>query len=161
METLLVWGLALLGLAFVLLVIDIFVPTAGVLSVTSLCVGIAGVVCLYQHSVTWGLIGTLLLVVGAPVIFFVGLQVMPNTPIGRKLIGPSAEELEGPVPPRQAAMAKLVGQEGEVLTDLRPIGTIRIGDQRYDALSETSMVRAGSRVRVVSVEGSELKVRPV
>jgi membrane protein implicated in regulation of membrane protease activity len=30
-----------------------------------------------------------------------------------------------------------------------------------DALSETRLVRAGERVRVVSIEGGTLKVRPV
>ena len=161
METLLVWGLGLIAVAFLLLVIDIFLPSAGLLLFVALSIAIAGVVCLYNHSVTWGIIGTLLVLVGSPSLFFIGLQVMPHTPIGRKLIPPDALDLEPSGPPTPSPLAKLVGQEADVVSDLRPIGVIRIGDQRLDALSETNLIRAGTRVRIVAVEGTEVRVRAV
>lgn len=170
MESMLYWGLGLLGVALLLVVVDIFVPSGGVLSLISITVAIAAVVCLFLHSVTWGLIGVLVVLVGGPVFFFIGLNVMPHTPIGRKLVlgnpgGEPEEGAEATPPPGStvagpdAALAALVGQDGLVVTDLRPIGVVQVGERRYDARSETTMVRAGQRVRITGVDGSELRVR--
>lgn len=165
MESMLIWGLGLMAVAVLLFVVDIFVPTFGVLSITSLGVAIAGVVCLFKVSVMWGVIGMLVVIVGGPALFFMGLNVMPNTPLGRKLVltDSRGDEEEGPSQSREAdTYTQLVGAEGVVLTDLRPVGVVRIGDQRFDALAETSLIRAGGKVRVVAiVDGTTLKVRGV
>ncbi len=159
MDTMLYWGLALLGVALLLTVIEVFLPTAGVLAVTAAVVAIAGVVCLFRHSATWGLIGTLFVIIGAPAAFAIGLRVMPNTPFGRRLV------LSDATPAADAAalgeLSTLIGRDGTVATDLRPVGTVKIDGRRYDALSDTGLVRSGAAVRVVAVEGTELRVRPL
>jgi membrane-bound serine protease (ClpP class) len=55
----------------------------------------------------------------------------------------------------------LMGREGEALTDLRPAGTILIGEERVDAVSESEWIEEGTKVRVVSSEGYRLVVRPL
>ena len=55
----------------------------------------------------------------------------------------------------------LVGSEAVVVSDLRPIGVVRIGNRKFEAASETTLIRAGQTVRVTSVEGLNLKVRAV
>ncbi len=167
-ETLLIWGLGLMAIAFALLIVDIFIPTLGVLSTLSVLLSLAGVVCLFQVDATWGFIGLGIVMVAGPCIFFFGLHIMPSTPIGRKLIlgGDEAQaDGEGGVRPvvdeTERHLLSLVGLEAVVLSDLRPIGTIGIADRRYDALSETTLVRAGERVRISSVDAGTLKVRPV
>lgn len=167
-ESALVLGLVLLAAALVLLVIDLFVPSAGILSLTAALVAVAGVVCLFTHDTTWGLIGMVTVIVMGPALFLLGLKVMPHTPIGRQLIlrspgvGDEDDDEDGPIGlPSPNALAALVGQEGEVLTELRPIGTVRIGESRYDALSETTWLPAGTRVRVVHAEAMQIRVRPV
>ncbi|MFN0012353.1 MAG: NfeD family protein [Phycisphaerales bacterium] len=168
MDSMLYWGLALLGLALLLTIIEVFVPTAGVLAVTALVVAISAVVCLFRYSAAWGMIGSLIVIVGGPAAFVIGLRIMPNTPLGRKLVlnTPRADGSSGddgsPAPAAAAnALAALVGKQGTVASDLRPIGSVTIDGRRYDAISESGMVRAGTAVRVWSVEGSELRVRTV
>jgi membrane-bound ClpP family serine protease len=174
-STLLLWGLGLLAVALLLLVIDVFVPSFGVLSLTSLAVAIAGVVCLFRYDTAWGITGALLVVVGGPIMAIIGLQIMPNTPIGRKLVlqnpRPSAgtddgEDRDGgdtaPASADANPLAGLMAREGEVLTDLRPVGTVLIEGRRYDALAEAGLVKRGTRVRVVGlVDGMQIRVRPV
>jgi membrane-bound ClpP family serine protease len=165
MDPLLLWGLCLLAVAVIIVIVDVFLPSAGVLSVTAVLVAIAGVVCLWRYDTTWGLIGTLLTIVAAPTLFFLGLRVMPHTPLGRRIIlgGPATQE-QDTLPATDAAteaLRELVGQQGEVVTDLRPIGTVRVAGKRYDALSDMGLVRAGSAVKVVAVEDGQVKVRPV
>lgn len=167
MEPSLVWGLGFLALGLIVLVIDIFVPTFGVLALVSAGSAVTGVVLLFTYSATWGLVGTTLVLIGAPVVFFLGLQIMPNTPIGRRLVlgNPRPDEEGEDAPPPAApgdALKDLIGSEGVVVTDLRPVGTIRLGEERMDALAETTVLKAGSKVKVVGVvDGRLLKVRAV
>ena len=55
----------------------------------------------------------------------------------------------------------LVGREGVALTDLRPSGTILVGEERVDAVSESAWIEDGTMVRVVSSEGYRHVVRPL
>lgn len=162
MDPLLLWGLILLGSAFVIGAIDLFVPTAGVLIVTALAVALAGIVLLFRYDTGWGAAGLGAVVVGGPAMVALGFRIFPHTPIGRKLIlGGDRDEDEAPAPEAVDPLAKLVGSEAMVVSDLRPVGVVRIGTQKFDALSETTLVRAGQSVRVTGYEAGTLKVRPV
>ena len=55
----------------------------------------------------------------------------------------------------------LVGREGTALTDLRPSGTVLIGEERVDAVSESEWIEDGTAVKVVSSEGYRHVVRPL
>jgi len=55
----------------------------------------------------------------------------------------------------------LVGREGTALTDLRPSGTILVGEERVDAVSESEWIEEGTAVRIVSSEGYRHVVRPL
>lgn len=162
MEPLLAWGLILLGVALVILIVDLFIPSAGMLAILSLTVAGAGIVCLFRHDTMWGVFGLLFVVIGWPLALFMGFKIMPQTAIGKKLIlGSNQDDEERPAEPPSPLLA-LIGSEGVVVTDLRPIGVIRIGDKKFDALSETTLIRSGSTVKVTGlVDGVNLKVRPV
>jgi len=99
------------------------------------------------------------------VVGFGALQLWRHTPLGRKMIGvPSDEEVEARREAErheQESRLALIGAEGVALTDLRPVGVVRIGEHRMDALAQTFMIPAGSRVKVVHVEGTQVKVRAV
>jgi membrane-bound serine protease (ClpP class) len=55
----------------------------------------------------------------------------------------------------------LVGLDGITVTDLRPAGTISVGDERIDAVSEGPWVPAGTPVRIVRAEGYRHVVAPL
>ena len=162
-ESMLVWGMALLGLAAILVIAELFIPTAGVLGITAGVVAVAGVVCMFRADALWGAISLLALLVLGPATAAFGLKIWPDTPLGRRIIGaPSDEEVERRRVEEEADRASrqsMVGKEGRVLTDLRPVGVIEIDGQRYDALSETLFIPAGARVRVTTLDGAQIKVR--
>ena len=56
---------------------------------------------------------------------------------------------------------ELLGREGVAMTDLRPAGTVLIGEERVDAVSESEWIEDGTVIRVVSSEGYRLVVRPL
>lgn len=165
MESLVVWGLGLIGLAIVLLSLEFFFPAAGALALTAGVLALVGVICLFRYDLLWGTTGTLVLVVLGPTALYWGFKIWPHTTLGRKVMGaPTEEELEA----RRAAEASevqrtqsLVGKEGMVVTDLRPVGAAEIDGQRLEVVSESTFVPTGARVRVIGVNGPTVRVREV
>lgn len=165
MEDLLLWGVVLLGLGVVLLIAELFLPSGGILSVLSGVCAIAGIIVLFRHDTTWGVSGLLLVLVLGPMAAIFMVRVWPHTPIGRAVLGtPSDDEVQKKQESEDAERRQwlaLVGKEGLVLTDLRPVGAVEIDGKRYDALSETTLIRSGQKVRVTAVESRQVKVRPL
>jgi membrane-bound ClpP family serine protease len=164
-EQLLFWGLALLAVALLLVVLEVFVPSGGLIAMGATAAAIAGIIMLFRYNITWGLTGVLAVMVLGPAAFGFALRVWPSTPMGRKLLGEkSVEQVETERATAQRErdrMSALLGAEGIAMTDFRPVGVVIIDGERLDALSETGYIRAGSRVRVTVVESNQLKVRPL
>jgi len=57
--------------------------------------------------------------------------------------------------------AELVGAAGVAVTDLRPAGVARIGEERIDVVADSEWIASGTPVRVVRSEGYRHVVRPV
>jgi len=159
-------GLGLIAAGVLLMVAEVFIPSGGILAILAGVSSLVGVVILFRADTTWGLIGVLSVLVLAPIAISFALRVWPNTPIGRRmLLGDLTEEEIA----RQRLAEKaerdrwraLVGAEGVVMTPLRPIGVVRIGDARYDALAETGLIESGARVRVTAVQDNQIKVRAI
>lgn len=55
----------------------------------------------------------------------------------------------------------LLGQRGRTLTPLRPAGTLVIGEERYDVISEGGFIASNALVEVVALEGSKIIVREI
>lgn len=54
--------------------------------------------------------------------------------------------------------ATLVDQEGVTLTDLRPVGTIRVNNRDYSAVSNGQWITNGTSIRVTMVDGTKILV---
>jgi membrane-bound serine protease (ClpP class) len=77
------------------------------------------------------------------------------TRIGRSPFDPT-------VPPGGAGeRVDLVGLEGVALTDLRPSGLARIGDERVDVVTLGDFIPHGTSIRVVRVAGNRVTVREI
>ncbi len=57
--------------------------------------------------------------------------------------------------------ASLQGRTGEAMTDMRPVGTIKIEDEEYSAVTNGHWIQKGSKIKVVSVDGTRLLVKTV
>lgn len=167
MEPMLVWGLSLIAVSVLLIVVEMFIPSGGIIALTAGVVGVAGVVCLFltdQNPVLWGSLGILTLVVLFPSAFFLWVKLLPSTSWGQALLGerPSEERqvLADREQDRRDAMRALVGQRGVAMTPLRPVGTVEINGSRYDALAEGVAIERGDAVRVTDADQTQLRVRP-
>jgi membrane-bound ClpP family serine protease len=162
-EELLFWGLALLGVALLLVVIEVFIPSGGLIGLGSAAAALAGIIMLFRYNTTWGLIGLLAVVVLGPAALGFALKVWPSTPLGRRMLGektPEERELERAKAQKERDRVNaLIGAEGIAMTDLKPIGVVIIDGERVDALSDSGFIRSGTRVRVTVIESNQVKVR--
>lgn len=162
----LVYALLLLAAAFVLLVLELFLPSGGLLGVSGAVAAIAAVGCFFAEDTTLGFASLLGLAVVTPVLLGLGLWIWPHTPIGRRLVlgGPGDDDAGGAhaaAGARAADNRPAVGATGKTLTPLRRVGTVRIDGRRVECLAERGMIDAGVSVRVSRVSGNEVFVRVV
>jgi len=103
-----------------------------------------------------------ILVLSMPVLFAFFSYVWPRTPLGRMVIipAPTAESVL-PVSAQENAWEAYKGAKGQVLTPMRPTGSIRIGDKTLIASCETGAADPGQWVRVVRIQMNRVSVIPV
>ncbi|MEC5422241.1 NfeD family protein [Virgibacillus sp. C22-A2] len=56
---------------------------------------------------------------------------------------------------------KLVNKEGVTRSDLRPVGTIRVDNTDYSAISNGQWIAKDSRVKIVQVDGTKILVEKI
>ena len=151
----------LFGLALIFL--EIFIPSAGVLSVLAGVAVITSVVLAYMKcGPATGTIFTLATVVIVPTVGGLALRWYPDTPLGRLVIyqPPTPEEVT-PTYDRSPDGQLLKGQIGKAKTPLLPGGSIKIDGTTYAAVSESEPIEAGEIVLVVRADARHLIVRKV
>jgi membrane-bound ClpP family serine protease len=165
METALLIGIGLLALALLLLVLEAFVPSGGILGVSSFLTAIVGIVFLFRYDALWGATGLLVTVVLGPMAFVSAIKMLPSTAIGRTMVGRSSEEIadqkQQVTMELRAKRERLMDQKGIALTAMRPSGVIEVDGERHDAIARGGLVDKGQPVRVVKVDGLTIEVRPI
>ncbi|MCL4199122.1 MAG: hypothetical protein KJZ69_16660 [Phycisphaerales bacterium] len=158
------WVVGLLTMAALLVAVELFVPSGGLISVVAGLCAIAGVVIAFRINVMTGLVALGLVAVGGPTVFWAAIKVFPSTPVGRNIIltaGTTEEDIQRRQSEKRAetqAITALVGARGKALTGLRPGGTVRIDGEDIEAFAETGIIQAGTRVVVTSVQGRQIRV---
>lgn len=139
-------GLALMGLAFVLFVIDINAPSHGVWTAGGIAAFVLGSILLFNTSympASLGLIVGLALGMGAFFVFAL------------------TAALRARRTPTFTGKTGLVGMIGEVKSPLDPQGFVLVNGERWKAVSAGGPVPAGAQVRIIRVEGMRLIVEPL
>lgn len=155
---LLLWGIVLLGVALALFIVEMFVPSGGLIGFLSAASLVTGVVFLFRVDTTLGLLSALAALVAVPILLGLMLKVAPHTWIAQLLTLKDDESITT-APPPIADTPVRVGQRGKALTDLRPVGTCLIDGRRVDCVAHGGMLTRGTEVEVVAVEGLEVRVR--
>lgn len=153
----LAWLLYLAAVA--LAMVDVFVPSGGLLLVLSLLAALAAVLFGFRSGHSMGMIMLTVVIASVPIFVFVAIKVWPYTPLGRLIIlkPPVAE----PVVANQedSLLHALVGHVLLAEAPFLPSGQLRVGYRRFNALAESGYIEAGSHVRVMAVRERNLIVR--
>jgi len=160
MQTLL-WVGALLLVGLAVMVLEVFVPSGGVLGLLSLvAIGAAIVMAFVEQGAGFGMAVLAVAFAAVPAVLAVAFRWFPDTPLGRRVLPPPpAPEDVIPAADRRRRLRQLVGRVGQVVSELVPWGTVAVADGPFEAVSETGPVAAGTEVEVVGVQGGALVVR--
>lgn len=154
-------AIGLLVLAFVLVIMELTFPSFGLLSLGAATAYTFALVLAFEVGTSTGWTFVVLGVFLLPVAVGLGLKILPNTPIGRRLFlrAPTRDEVQRGTTPSD--LAELIGTDGEALTDLRPAGSARIAGRRVDVVASGRFVEKGQKIRVADVNGTRVVVREI
>ena len=162
MQTL-IWVASLLLLGLAIMVLEVFVPSGGVLGFLSLvAIGAAIVMAFMEQGAGVGMAVLAVAFAAVPAVLAVAFRWFPDTPLGRRVLPPPpAPEDVIPAADRRRRLRELVGRGGRVVSELVPWGAVAVGEEQFEAVSETGPVGAGMEIDVVGVQGGALVVRAV
>ena len=148
------WILLISGL--VLTGAEIFVPggIVGSLGVFALAGAIALGFKAFDGQYGWPIAISIILL-GA-VAVWLWIKFFPHSSIGRKM---TVENDLASAKASDPGLQALVGKSGIATSDLRPSGFATVENRRVDVVSEGGMIRRGTAVEVVRVEGSRVIVK--
>ncbi len=158
----LAWSLLLLVLGLALVVVEVFVPSGGILGFLSILSLAAGIILAFYHKgIEAGFILLAIVAVALPTTLALAFRWWPKTPMGRRLlldVRSSEEVLPDSV--QRRALRQLMGKLGVAKTVMLPSGAVLVDGQTIDALSEGMPIEAGQHIRVIEVRGNRVVVRP-
>lgn len=142
-------------LGFAAIILEFFVPSAGVIGILGAGFVIAGIVFTFIY---YGLVvGTIFLVscsIIGPIIIFLYFKIFPKSYVGKKLILGKTLKIN------TEKNLHLLNLEGISETTLRPTGYVVIEDSRYNVITIGDFIDKGTTVIVISIEGSKIIVSP-
>ena len=160
----LLYAVVLLLLFYALVVIEFFVPSAGIMGIAAAMAAIGAIVIAFTHSAEAGSWMTLIVATTTPGIFFALVRLWPRTPIGRRILNRQPGELAPAANPRTTSsgtpLVDLIGRIGTAKSDLLPSGRVVIDGEKIDAVSLGMPIDAGTLVTVTSIQGNRVRVRP-
>lgn len=151
-------GVLLFVLCAILLVLEIFIPSLGLLTVLALLSLAGGLALFFQVSAAAGWMGVWTAVVLIPAVWIIVYKLLPKTKIGQIL---ELRKCEDALPgiPDQDQLHGLVGQTGVVFSPLRPVGVCRFDGKKVVCVSESDFLNKDTTVKVIHVEGNKVTVR--
>jgi membrane-bound ClpP family serine protease len=159
-----IWAVLLLALGLGLAVLEVFIPSGGILGFLACSSIVAGIIIGFQQDEPWW-VGPAILagaVIGLPTVVILAFKWLPRTAMGRRvlLMAPKSEDIL-PEDPRMEYLKGLVGQAARAKCKMRPAGAITIDGRTVDAVSEGMPIEAGQMVRVIEVRANRVVVRPL
>jgi membrane-bound ClpP family serine protease len=157
----LVWILLLLAAGLLLILLEVFIPSGGVLGLLAVLSLGAGIVTAFVEqgpALGMAVLGGSFLAV--PATLMLAFRWFPATPLGRRVLPPPpGPEDVLPDADRRRRLRELVGRGGRTTSELMPWGSVEIDGELCEAVSEGGPIASGSPVEAVGIEGRALVVR--
>ena len=152
------WAIVFLLCGCALVVLEVFLPSGGVISFFAAVFLGASIWMAFRRDMTTGLGFIIVALVAVPAAVGLAFKYLPHTPMGKAFLGelPSEEETK-PVDPRRA----LVGKTGVAQSKMLPSGAVMIDGRLYDAVAQGMAIEKGPAIVVIEVRGNRVMVRAV
>ena len=153
------WTFLFFCLAFVVAVLEMFLPSGGFLAVLAIAFLVTSMVFSFQAGITFGSFYTLIVCLFVPVFLWAALRIWPNTWIGRRILLAPEEDPALIPDEEQQTLKLLVGKHGMAKSKMLLGGLIEIEGNRYNAVSDAEPIESGEVVVVIRIEGTSIIVR--
>ena len=154
------FAVLLLILCAILLVFEIFIPSLGLLTAVALLCLTGGIYLFFQVSTAVGWIGVWTAIILIPIVWVLVYKLLPKTKLGRILELRNAMKAISGVPDQESLDA-LEGQQGIVLSPLRPVGMCEFESKKVVCVSDTGYIEKDTTIKVIHVEGNKVTVRTI
>ena len=157
----LIWSVLLLAFGLGLAMLEVFIPSAGILGFLSLSAIVTAIVLAFSFGgTTAGFLFLGIAAISLPATVIMAFKWLPSTPFGRRLMLGIPKGLEVlPDDDPRIAYESLIGNHGTAKSAMLPGGTIAIGGVTYEAVSESGAIDAGDAVTVVRIRNNRLVVQ--
>ena len=156
------WAFFLLAIGLFAVVLELFVPSAGILGIVAGLLIVTAVVLGFMESVSYGVILLTAAIVTIPGLLALMVKVWPYTPIGKRILlkDLKPEDVLPNYIENKERKERLEGQLGIAQTKMLPSGIVLVNGEKFDAVSEGFAVDEGDSIRVMSVRGNHVYVEP-
>lgn len=156
------WAFLLLAIGLFAVVLELFVPSAGILGIVAGLLIVTAVVLGFMESMSYGVILLTAAIVTIPGLLALMVKVWPYTPIGRRILlkDLKPEDVLPHYIENKERKERLEGQLGIAQTKMLPSGIVLVNGEKFDAVSEGFAVDEGDPIRVMSVRGNHVYVEP-
>ena len=156
------WALILLVAGLCGVVLELFVPSAGIIGIIAATLIVAGIVVGFTESLTTGALMLMIAVVALPVLLTIMFKIWPHTPLGKRILLKDLKPED--VLPKKSHYKKrnesMVGKLGVARTKMLPSGTVVIDGEKFDAISDGFAIDQGDAVKIVAVREHRIYVQP-
>jgi membrane-bound serine protease (ClpP class) len=159
------WWLAFAIFLYVLcaglIVAEVFIPSAGLLSICAMACLVGGIWIFFSRSAVMGWIGVIVGTIMVPGLLVLAYRLLPRTRFGGRVILSPPKRDRGDAILDAPDLIRLLGQTGRVLTPMRPVGMCSFGERRVECVAESGYVEKDRTVKVIRIEGTQVTVRVV
>ena len=154
----------LLAVGLAVLVVEVFVPSGGLLAALTLCCLLGSVYFAWKEwwetntLAFWAYIGGVAFLI--PLTLGGSFFMLPRTEFGRRLLQePPTREETASFTQERAALAAAVGRRGTTVTLHNPGGLVEVDGVRFHSEGRGMMLDPGEAVDILGVRGNRLLVR--
>jgi len=152
----------LLILGIVLVFLEVFVPSGGILGLLAGCSVLASIVVAFSDGLVTGTVVLAVAILVVPLVVVSAVKWWPHTPLGKLVLAKRPESEDEVLPDTEEYhREEMIGTTGVAKSDLLPSGDVQIDGRIYDAVSAGMAIGRGEPVKVVAVEIQRLVVRPL
>jgi membrane-bound ClpP family serine protease len=155
------WVTTLLFVGLFVMVLEVFIPSGGLLGFVSIAAIVAAIATAFaEQGIGPGFLVLAITAVAVPATLALAFHLFPSTPLGRRIM-PSPPEPQDLVPDQKQRdrLRGLVGSQGRAVTDLVPWGQVEVSNERIEAVSRAGPISNETVIEVVGTEGRAVVVR--
>jgi len=155
------WVTGLLFVGLFVMVLEVFIPSGGLLGFVSIAAIVAAIATAFaEQGIGPGVLVLAITAVAVPSTLAIAFHLFPSTPLGRRIM-PSPPEPQDLVPAkkRRERLKEFVGRQGKAVTDLVPWGQVEVLNERIEAVSRAGVISSETCIEVVGTEGTAVIVR--